>query len=299
MKALLYSALSLLLLYTPASSFCQSGKPVVKFGLISDIQYCNCETRGSRFYRNSLAKLDSAVTGLNNEQVQFTINLGDVTDRNAADNLDTVLNILKKLNNHVYNVSGNHDYSGVKDNDWLYGKLNMPGPYYSFRKNSWRFILLNTNDVASYANVTGTSKEPELADMMEDIKKTQRKNGADYNGGVGKDQLNWLEKQLIDAKANNDNVVIFSHHPFGCEEGLTALNDREVAALVAQYACVKAFIAGHHHAGAFCYVHKIPCIVTEGMVETASSNAWGIVEIYEDRIILTGRGRTQSHEIRF
>lgn len=285
------------MLIASVSSWAQSGKPLIRFGIISDIQYCDCDPNGSRIYRNSLQKLTNCVQELNGEKLAFTLNLGDIVDRDAERSLEPVLQILSKSKSPVYNLPGNHDYDGVKDNSWLYQKLGMPGAYYSIKKKKWRFIMLNSNEVASYANIDNTPKATELKEMLDVIKMNQMKNGAPYNGGVGKEQLAWLENELKDAQKRKESVIVFSHHPFGCAESLAALDAKTVTALLKQYQNVKALIAGHHHAGAACEVDGITCIVTEGMVETEDTNAFGVVEIYKDRILLNGKGRTRSHQI--
>jgi len=273
----------------------QSKQPLIKFGLIADIQYCDCDDAINRSYRNSLKKLTEAIDYLNNENVQFTINLGDLSDRNPA-SLDTVMLRLKRLDKKVYNTTGNHDYNGMTDNNFLFKKLNMLSEYYSFKKGNWQFIILNTNEIASYANVEGTEKEKELQAMQELIKQEKRNNGAPWNGGIGTNQLQWLKKQLYNAQKKGENVIIFSHHPLYPEMGLTALNDREILNLIGQYSCVKAMFAGHHHAGAFGQYQNIPSVTVEGMVERANENAYGIVEIYDDKIVLNGKGRMKSYE---
>lgn len=286
------------ILFNTVTGFCQPNKPLVRFGLIADIQYGDQNTRGSRFYRGSIAKLDSSVNELNRQQVQFTISLGDIVDKDPKD-LDTVLQSLKRLDHTVHHVTGNHDYSGVTNNEALYKKLGMPNEYYSFRKKKWRFIFLNTNEVASYANVAGSWKEKELADMFAVIKANNGKNATDYNGGISSKQVQWLEQILKKAEKKGEKVLIFSHHPFSCAEGLTVLNDKAVLAMIAQYKSVKALIAGHHHAGGFCYAAGLPCIIAQGMVETGDKNAYGIVELYPDKLVLTGYGRMTSRVIEF
>lgn len=269
----------------------------IRIGLIADIQYCDCETRGSRFYRNSLQKLEEAVNDLNQEKVQFTVNLGDLVDRDIPNNLDAILTRLQKLENGVYNTSGNHDYDGVTDNEALYKQLGMPSAYYSFSKGDWRFVVLNTNEVASYSNVDGTALEVELDAMMERIRESGRENGAPYNGGISKKQLDWLKQELEDAQKGNEKVIVFSHHPLYAAPGLTALNDLEILEVLSAYPCVKAGICGHHHSGDFGTYNGIPFITTEGMIETENSNAYGVLELTEKQIILTGKGRTKSYTL--
>lgn len=277
------------------TAFSQSD-PVIRFGLIADVQYCDCETSGSRFYRNSLEKLESSVADLNRQQVQFTINLGDLVDRNPED-LDAVLERQGALEAEVYNTLGNHDYEGIDNSRALFRKLGIRNDYYSFKKENWRFVILNTNDIATYSNMKGKKKEKELADMHESIHERGRDNGRDWNGGVGHKQLKWLKKLLQKAQDKDENVLIFSHHPFYPAEGFTALNDHEVLEAIAGFSSVKGLISGHHHTGAFDFYKGIPCITVEGMVETERENAYAIVDIYEDKLLISGEGRAKSYEL--
>lgn len=77
--------------------FAQSSPPLIVFGLIVDTQYADCESGKTRFYRNSLGKLHESIDYFNNQKVQFTVNLGDIIDRDQKD-LDSVLICLKHLN---------------------------------------------------------------------------------------------------------------------------------------------------------------------------------------------------------
>lgn len=270
---------------------------IIKFGIITDIQYCDCDTRGSRYYRNSLQKLVDCVDSLNKAKVQFTINLGDLVDRDTPKNLDSILLRLNKLDAPIYNLTGNHDYGDVQDNNQLYRKLNMPGEYYSFRKGSWRFIMLNTNEIASYANVEGTGKEKELEDLLQKVKEEARPNGAEYNGGISEKQMEWLKQELEKSQKESVNTLLFTHHPLYGVKGLTALNDKEIIGLLSKNPTVKGVISGHHHAGAFDVYEGIPFVTTEGMIETETDNAFGVATIYPDKIEIEGFGRTKSYTI--
>ncbi|MDR3059863.1 MAG: metallophosphoesterase [Prevotella sp.] len=291
-----HAIIMLVLAFLSMNMPAQNDTSIIRFGLIADIQYCDCDKSGSRYYRNALQKLDECVNDLNEKEVQFTINLGDLVDRDTPGNLDPVLTRLGRLNATVYNLTGNHDYGNVQDNGQLYKLLNMPDEYYSFRKGNWCFIMLNTNEIASYANVENTEKGAELTEMLKKIKEEMRLNGAGYNGGISKRQMQWLEQELKKSQQDSVNTLVFSHHPLYGIKGLTALNDLEITDLLSKYSTtVKGVISGHHHAGAFGIYKEIPFITTEGMIETESANAYGIVTIYPDKIELTGKGRTKSH----
>ncbi|MDR6785529.1 manganese-dependent ADP-ribose/CDP-alcohol diphosphatase [Pedobacter africanus] len=273
----------------------QQSKPIIRIGLIADIQYADVESRGTRYYRNSLKKLRECVNDLNKQKVQFSLNLGDVIDRNPKD-LDSVLSILKGLKKRIYTTTGNHDYHGITDNQFLYEKLDMPAEYYSFKQKDWLFIMLNTNEVASYANIAGTWKEKELTAMVDSIKQAKGVNAQEYNGGISSRQLQWLDNLLAKAQAKRHKVLIFSHHPLDFSRGFTALNSQEILKVIAKYSCIKALFAGHHHSGDFGYHSTIPCITLEGMVETSDKNAYGILEIYSNGFEVKGVGRTKSYK---
>lgn len=270
----------------------------IRFGIIADVQYGDCDTHGNRYYRNSLRKLEDCITELNHQNVHFVVTLGDLVDRNPAD-LRPVTHCLKKSKAKVYNTTGNHDYKGITNNKKLFRQLNMPSEYYSFKKENWWFVFLNTNEIASYSNIGGSAKEKELVMMQNRIKARKRSNNQNWNGGISIQQLEWLGKLLQSAQKKGENVLIFSHHPLYPATAFSALNDQEILDMLSAYSCVKCVISGHHHEGAFAYYREIPCITTEGMIETQDENAYGIVEITGNELKLTGYGRTKSYRFLF
>ncbi|MEN7546408.1 metallophosphoesterase [Rapidithrix thailandica] len=88
----------------------------------------------------------------------------------------------------VYSCLGNHDmwWAAPDKSDEMYGKnhvvkqLDIPGRYYSFDKNDWHFIVLDSNN----------------------------KNA----GSLDEAQREWLEKDLAALPANTP-VLIMSHYP--------------------------------------------------------------------------------------
>lgn len=289
--------LSIGILCFAGSVLAQNATPLLRFGLFADAQYADCPAENERYYRLSLQKLDTCIDHFNRQQVQFTINLGDIVDRDNND-LDVVKHRLKRFDKKVYHLTGNHDYKGVTDNARLYKQLDMPSGYYSFRKQNWVFIMLNTNEVSAYANVEGTGKQQELADMLEHIRHTEGKQAYRWNGGVSTKQMKWLDALLAKCERKRRNVLIFSHHPFYPQSEFIALNSEEIIDTISKYACVKAVISGHHHAGAFGRYKGIPMITHEGMIET-KRNAFSIVEITPDSILVKGCGRVPSRSFKY
>lgn len=288
-----FHLLFIALFFLPADTMAGTEKPSVRFGLLADIQYADVDAAGNRYYRNSLEKLDECVESLNSEKVAFTINLGDAIDRDFAD-FDPVMTRLERLEDRVFSTTGNHDYSGNEADDRIFDKLGMPSEYYSFYKKGWVFIMLNTNEISEYSCGHTTYRERQLATMYDTIRSHGGHQAASYNGGIGNMQFKWLHSELARAENSGKKVLIFTHHPLWPESGFTALNNTEILDMLDNYRCVKAVFCGHHHVGDFAYFGNIPVITVEGMIETETENSFGIVELYDDRIVIKGTGRMSS-----
>lgn len=272
-------------------------KQLLRIGLIADIQYADKDDRGTRFYRASVPKLNESVKVLNEQDVDFTVVLGDFVDEGPKD-LPAILAELDTLKGPAYNLLGNHDFETVQNPYDLYKAFRMVSPYYVVDTAGWRFVFLNTNELSAYATVPNTTLEKEYQRMSSALKMQNRTNAQPWNGGVGKKQMKWLRKQLKEARKKSLNVLVFTHHPLLPEDnGHEALNNREVLALLSKYKQVKAVISGHNHKGAFEIREGLPCITLEGMVETADQNAYGVLTLSDDKLTISGMGRMTSRGI--
>lgn len=290
--------LSLLCVLSYSKGIGQQKNNLLKVGLIADPQYADQDTKGSRFYRNSLSKLDSATKAINIAGVDFTVMVGDLVDMGTKD-LAPALQHLNKLNAPVYNLLGNHDYVNVEKGATLYKAYRMPATYYTVEKEHWLFILLNTNELSEYATAATSVERIAWQSLNNRLKLEQRKNTQPWNGGISAQQLKWLEKQLKKAEKESKNVIIFTHHPLFPENGLETLNNKDILALIEKYPAVKAVISGHHHPGNFDYYKGIPMITLEGMIETNNENAFGVLELSPGQIELKGQGRMTSRKFKF
>jgi len=167
----------------------------IKIGVFADCQYCDCETAGSRFYRSSLDKLNECINRFNQtKKLAFVVGLGDLIDRDFA-SFDSVNAILANSKKNVYHVIGNHDLAVEKELlEKVPAKINLSDTWYSVTKKNWHFIFLNGNDITFHSNNQEiVSQAKEISDKL----KTEGKpNFYDWNGGIGSQQLEWIEKEL-------------------------------------------------------------------------------------------------------
>ncbi len=131
-------------------------KPLIRFGMISDIHYADREPAGNRFYRQSLAKVNEAIDLMNREKVDFAIELGDFKDQDAVPNeaktlkyLTDIESVFQKFNGPTYHVLGNHDMDGISKQQFLerVENTNIPNTksYYSFNQKEIHFVVLDGN----------------------------------------------------------------------------------------------------------------------------------------------------------
>ena len=262
----------------------------MQFGVFTDCQYCDCETKGTRFYRNSLMKLENCISLFNeNPQLEFVAGLGDLIDRNV-ESYTPVNEILATSSHPVYQVAGNHDFEVEKQFlDEIPSKLKLSKTYYSFLKNGWQFIFLNGNEI------TFNSNDPEIVKQAEQLfaKLTaeNKPNAFRWNGGMSSTQIDWLETELQQAKEKKYNVVIFCHYPLLPLEQHTLWNSDVVLKVLSKFDNIKLWINGHNHAGNSAYFNGIHFVNLKGMVETESENAFAEFTLSADSIRINGYGR--------
>jgi hypothetical protein len=280
--------------FNTSSGHEQSGqKPLFRFGIIADVQYCSSEHEGERYYRNSLSKLREAVSSLQTDSAEFIINLGDLIDRDYS-SFDPVLNIIDSSGISIYHLTGNHDYE-VKPRQKKRLPLRIPGKegYYSFVKDNFRFIMLNGNELSTYGP-GNKSVVKQAQEYLENLRKEGNINATDWNGGVSVRQLEWLMIQLDEAAEGNEKVIICCHFPVYPENIHNLLNYNEILSVLSGYNNVVAWFNGHNHAGNYGNVNMIHFLTMKGMVETENTNSFALVEVYNNRIWIKGYGREKS-----
>jgi len=295
-----------LLLLAPLLAAGQTAPPRLSFAVLTDIQYGDQPTAGKREYRKSLGKLQQAVDALNGRKdLAFAIQLGDLIDSRAAD-LDPILTIYNRLAAPQRHVFGNHDFAMQRDT--LVRRLGMPGAYYEFAVNGWRFLVLDGMDlsVADGSRARGTPQRESGQDMFERLRAARAANANDWNGGIGPRQLDWLRDCLKRASGNHERVVLFCHFPVLRESSTPAhllWNHEAVRQILEAEPSVAAWFNGHDHQGGYAERNGIHYVTFPGMVESGEQNAYSVVKVYADRLEIfayplpDGRGSVRTLRI--
>jgi len=270
-----------------------TNQPLFRFGVIADVQYADKEPQGKRCYRAALDKLRACVGQLNQQDLAFVVNLGDLIDGHGAASaaeLATVTGVLAQLKAPVRHVIGNHCLE--VDRPTLLKALKLESSYYEFQVQGWRFVVLDGMDIS----VKAPKGSPEARQAQQYLARSP--NLPTYNGAIGATQLAWLKQTLADASRRRQKVVVFCHHPslpVASLAGITLWNAVEVESALAGAGCVEAYIAGHDHKGWYAQQAGIHHLTVPAMVDAPDeSNAYAVVEVFTDRLAVRGVGTVPS-----
>lgn len=280
--------------------------PLFSFGIMADCQYADRDDADVQVmgtedwyynrYRLSPAKLKKAVEGFNEHELDFVVHLGDFTDKNL-DGYEMLTEITNNLKAPLWHVMGNHEYWGVEgDEQRVLATYGLDKSYYSKQVGGYRFIVLDTNELGEIKHVPGTDEWKKGHDLIEQMKAAGEINAYGWNGGLSDEQLSWLDAELDAADAGGEHAILFAHHPVFPPGVLNALNQGDILNMIDAHRNVVAFINGHNHNGDFGIRNNVPYLTVPGMLNT-STNAYGIVDIYEDKIIINGHGRVSDMQL--
>jgi 3',5'-cyclic AMP phosphodiesterase CpdA len=279
-----------------------AAKPVLTFGVVTDVQYADAPAQGKRQFRESLMKLERCVADFNKRKPDFVIHIGDTVNEGFA-NYDAMLPLFERLAMPHYMVLGNHDVAVEAGNRSKIlarlglDKLGGGKGCYDFARAEWRFVVLDGNDISIVGNPAGSEQRKAAEALVADLKKKGAKNAGVYNGAVGPQQLAWLKETLAKADAAGERAVVFCHFPAYPPGGSNLWNDAEVVGVLEAHKCVAAFFCGHVHAGGYAEKGGIHYVNFKGMVE-ADPTAYALVEVFADSLKITGFGNEPSRELK-
>lgn len=278
------------------SAAAEEGREILRFGLLTDVQYADADPKGERHYRESLPKLKEAVADLAKEKLPFTLHLGDTIDRDFA-SFDAIVPLFDGLGHPLKNILGNHDYEIADERKpEVVKRLGMPSDHYSFTHGKIRFVMLDTNEVSVFKHAAGSAETGEGQAAMKLLGGAP--NAKPWNSGVSKSQLEWLEKELAAANAAGEMVLVCGHHPLFPLEMHTAWNHSDVLAVLGKHKCVRAYLCGHNHAGnEVTSPGGIPCITFKSLLHEPGVTAYAVVSVESARLVIKGRGREESRAL--
>jgi manganese-dependent ADP-ribose/CDP-alcohol diphosphatase len=279
----------------PRAALAGGGQEGFTFGLVADAQYCDFPDRGTRHYRASLGKLAEAARTFNANDLSFTVQVGDIVDRAEA-SFEQILPVYEGVRRPKHHVLGNHDFPIPADQ--VVDRLGMPARHYHFRKDGWRFVVLDTNDVSLYANPAGSEKHALAGRMLEELRQRGAVNAQTWNGAVGDEQLTWLRHVLAGAAHRGEKVIVLSHMPVYPVNVHNVWNDAAVAAVLEAPGNVVAYFNGHNHYGNYGHRNGVHYVNFHGMVEL-DTNAYSLVRVLPDRLEIEGYGREPDRVLAF
>ena len=270
-----------------------------EIGLVADAQFADIDDKGTRFYRQSIGKLGAAVEHFNGQDLGFCVHLGDLIDREWR-SFDEISRPLVASRHRWHHVLGNHDFDVLDElKAKVPGRLGMEQRYRFFDHREFRFVILDTNDVSTYAHAAGSAERIAAAAELTRLEAEKVRQAKPWNGGIGAAQLAWFDRTCMAARTERRQVIVLAHHPVAPENEHNVWNSPHVLKLIERHSHVVAWLNGHNHAGNFAEHAGVPCVTMRGMVETADTTAFATTRILPDRLVITGHGREPSRELVF
>ncbi|MFE8147031.1 metallophosphoesterase [Brenneria goodwinii] len=265
----------------------ESGKQLLKFGLVTDIHYADNDTYGApgeefyEVYRHALPKFRQVVDLFNTQSLDFAIELGDFKDCVSPQNHEQTIGFLKQVEGEFakfkgdrYHVVGNHDFDAISPQDFLACTQNAGDAngklYYTFVKNGVRFIVLD----ACYTDAKGEGVHFSHNNFTWDI------------ANIPDEEIDWLRAVL---KSDDKPIVVFTHQtldyfdPEMAKAKVIVQNAEPVVKALEDSGRVLAVFSGHHHPGRYNFRNGIHYFTTKALVEwPLPHNACAIVTIDKD-----------------
>lgn len=252
--------------------------PLVRIGLVTDLHYADKEAKGTRHYRETLAKLEEAGEFFASHQPDFVVELGDLID--AADSVQTELAYLRRIQAAFssvakvrHHVLGNHCVDTLTKTEFL-GEVGQEQSYYSFNRGGVHFIVLDTcfrSDGVGY----------------------ERKNFDWKDANLPPEELEWLKADLGAAKGR---TVILAHQRLDTDDVHAVRNADEVRAILEESGKVAAVLQGHSHRNALTDLGGIHYVTLRAMVEGSGmeENGYSLLEIHADGSLKLAAARMQA-----
>lgn len=260
----------------------ESSKPAsrCKLALMTDLHYADREPTGSRYYRETLQKLEEAVWFYEKARPEFVVELGDFID--AADTADAELGYLKTINGLFSKISPNRHY--VLGNHCVYtltkqeflDEVGKQRSYYSFDHNGVHFVVLDCcfrSDGVPYG----------------------RKNFVWTDSFLPDEELAWLKEDLTGA---DTPTMVFTHQRLDVSNNYGIHNCETVRKVLQESGRVLAVFQGHSHKNDYKLIDGIHYCTMAAMIEGSglANSSYALVEVLADgAVVVAGQRRQQDY----
>ena len=265
----------------------------VRFGVLTDSHYADREPSGTRYYRQSLEKMEEAINVLNQEKVDFAIHLGDFKDehptRVESDTIKFLQDIeseYSQFNGPRYHCIGNHDLDSISKEQFQTNVTNTgidsSETYFSFDHNGFHFIVLDPN-------------------FHPDGRPHHKGDYEWFEANLPESQWEWFEDDLAKTKLP---TIVFSHftlYHFVKGDAVFHMNEYVRAQKIMEDSGkVIATFHGHVHEENYTAINGIHYCTHLGMVDYdgLENNSFAIVEVNEREINITGYKRTSNKTLK-
>lgn len=253
----------------------------VRIGMVTDLHYADKPAAGSRYYRETLAKLAEAGEQFQKEKPDFVVELGDLID--AADSVEVEKQYLATINKEFaalpgdkHYVLGNHCVDTLTKEEFL-GEVGQKSSYYSFDAGGFHFVVLD----ACYRS---------------DGKPYGRKNSKWTDANIPKEQVEWLQADLHTATGK---TIVFTHQRLDVRNDYGVKNAEQVRNVLEDSGKVVAVFQGHSHKNDLKNINGIHYCTLVAMIEGsgAENNGYSLMDVFDGGTIrLTGFRKQAKYE---
>jgi predicted phosphodiesterase len=257
------------------------GAPLLRVGLMTDLHYADKEPGKTRFYRDTLAKLDEAVHRLNQEKPDLVVELGDFIDQ--ADSVEQEIEWLRLIESRFarlqmprHYVLGNHCVGTLTKQEFA-ANTRAAGGMESFEAGGISFLSLD-------------------ACFRSDGVPYSRRNFDWRDSNVPAEQLGWLKDRLRRASGP---VIVLAHQRLDQAPAHAVRNAAEVRAVLEQSGRVSAVFQGHSHKNDYQQIAGIHYTTLVAMVEGGgpANSGYALLDILADGALRLHGFRRQENRI--
>jgi len=260
-------------------AFCEAAKPALRVGLFTDVHYADRPSAGSRYYRESIAKVRECVSQLNEIGVNLVVELGDLIDEaetaeGEIGHLRTIEQEFAKLDAPRHYVLGNHCVWTLTK-EQFFANCSAREPHYSFDQGGFHFVILDAcyrKDGVPYGN----------------------KNFEWTDTDIPPRELDWLKADL-DKTAHR--TIVFVHQRLDTQGQHAVKSAPLVRRVLEESGKVLAVFQGHHHINDHNLIGGIHYTTMAAVIEGTglSNSAYSVLDLYNDGSMSVQGFRKQTH----